>query len=90
MPLLSSISMAAYLMSGGRRLLILLGIAFVVLSIGVTVAVRMQMRGQARKKKMRARDLYLEHLVEVRGVAQQVAENQRLVAPLSFPSPYRL
>ncbi|MCX4787751.1 MULTISPECIES: hypothetical protein [unclassified Streptomyces] len=71
-------------MSGGRKLLILLGIAFVVLSIGVTVAVRMQMRGQARKKKMRARDLYLEHLVEVRGVARQVAENQRLVAAWSF------
>lgn len=90
MPLLSSISMAAYLMSGGRKLLILLGIAFVVLSIGVTVAVRMQARGQTRKKKTRARDLYLEHLVEVRGIARQVAESQRLVAAWSFPSPYRL
>ncbi|OON71824.1 type VII secretion protein EccCa [Streptomyces tsukubensis] len=90
MPLLSSISMAAYLMSGGRKLLVLLGIAFVVLSIGVTVAVRVQMRGQARKKKTRARDLYLEHLVEVREAARQVADNQRLVAAWTFPSPYRL
>ncbi|MFF3561807.1 type VII secretion protein EccCa [Streptomyces sp. NPDC002574] len=90
MPLLSSISMAAYLMSGGRRMLVLLGIAFVVLSIGVTVAVRMQMRGQARKQKMRARDRYLDHLVEVRRTARQVAESQRAVAAWQFPSPRRL
>ncbi|MEK8143003.1 hypothetical protein NKH18_14985 [Streptomyces sp. M10(2022)] len=87
MPLLSSVGMAAYLMSGGKKLMILLGIGFVVLSIGVTVAVRMQMRGQMNKQKTRARDLYLEHLVEVRGIARQVAENQRLVAAWSFPSP---
>lgn len=90
MPLLSSISMAAYLMSGGRRMLVLLGIAFVVLSIGVTVAVRMQMRGQARKQKLRARDRYLDHLVEVRRAARQVAESQRAVAAWQFPSPRRL
>ncbi|MFD3582543.1 type VII secretion protein EccCa [Streptomyces sp. NPDC058683] len=90
MPLLSSISMAAYLMSGGRRMLVLLGIAFVVMSIGVTVGVRMQMRGQARKQKLRARDRYLDHLVEVRRTARQVAENQRTVAAWQFPSPRRL
>ncbi|MFF4899708.1 type VII secretion protein EccCa [Streptomyces sp. NPDC001068] len=90
MPLLSSISMAAYLMSGGRRMLVLLGIAFVVLSIGVTVGVRMQMRGQARRQKLRARDRYLDHLVEVRRTARQVAENQRTVAAWQFPSPHRL
>ncbi|MGY5120502.1 type VII secretion protein EccCa [Streptomyces sp. 900105755] len=90
MPLLSSISMAAYLMSGGRRMLVLLGIAFVVMSIGVTVGVRMQMRGQARKQKLRARDRYLDHLVEVRRTARQVAESQRTVAAWQFPSPRRL
>ncbi|MYS19082.1 DNA segregation ATPase FtsK/SpoIIIE, S-DNA-T family [Streptomyces sp. DvalAA-14] len=90
MPLMSSISMAAYLMSGGKKLLILLGIAFVVLSIGVTVGVRTQMRGAARRQKVRARDRYLEHLVEVRNVARQVAENQRTVAAWAYPSPYRL
>ncbi|MFC4033944.1 type VII secretion protein EccCa [Streptomyces polygonati] len=90
MPLMSSISMAAYLMSGGKKLLILLGIAFVVLSIGVTVGVRTQMRGAARRQKVRARDRYLEHLVEVRDVARHVAENQRVVAAWAYPSPYRL
>ncbi|MFG2525141.1 type VII secretion protein EccCa [Streptomyces sp. NPDC048527] len=90
MPLMSSVGMAAYMMSGGKKLLIMLGIAFVVLSIGATVAVRMQMRGQARKQKVRARDRYLDHLVEVRGEARQVAEAQRTVAAWQFPTPYRL
>ncbi|MEV6949652.1 type VII secretion protein EccCa [Streptomyces sp. NPDC051172] len=90
MPVLSSISMAAYLMSGGRKMLVLLGIAFVVMSIGATVAVRMQMRGQVRKQKIRARDRYLDHLVEVRRAARQVAQNQRTVAVWQFPSPHRL
>lgn len=90
MPMLSSISMAAYLMSGGRRLLILLGIAFVVMSIGVTVGIRMQMRGQVRRDKIRARDRYLDHLVEVRRTARQVADNQRAVAAWLYPTPHRL
>ncbi|MBY8886977.1 type VII secretion protein EccCa [Streptomyces sp. PTM05] len=90
MPLLSSISMAAYLMSGGKKMLVLLGIGFVVLSIGVTVGVRMQMRGQVRKQKIRARDRYLDHLVEVRNAARQVAATQRIVAAWQFPTPYRL
>ncbi|MEV5753776.1 type VII secretion protein EccCa [Actinoallomurus sp. NPDC052308] len=90
MPLLSSISMAAYLMSGGRKVLILMGICFVVLSIGTTVGIRLQMRGSARKDKLRARDRYLAHLVEVRKTAQEVAEAQRVVAAWTYPSPYRL
>lgn len=90
MPLMSSVGMAAYMMSNGKKLLIMLGIAFVVVSIGATLAVRMQMRGQARKQKVRARDRYLDHLVEIRGVARQVAESQRTVAAWQFPTPYRL
>ncbi|MEU9407501.1 type VII secretion protein EccCa [Streptomyces sp. NPDC048281] len=90
MPLLSSISMAAYLMAGGRKVLILLGIAFVVMSIGTTLGIRLQMRGQARKQKLQARDRYLAHLTEVRAAARQVAETQRAVTAWQFPSPYRL
>jgi S-DNA-T family DNA segregation ATPase FtsK/SpoIIIE len=90
MPLLSSISMAAYLMSGGRRMLILLGICFVVLSVGVTFGIRMQMRRTNRTKRLRARDRYLAHLAEIRDVARQVADSQRAVAAFAHPSPYRL
>ncbi|AEW94669.1 MULTISPECIES: type VII secretion protein EccC [Streptomycetaceae] len=90
MPLLSSISMAAYMIVAGRRMLILLGITFVLLSVGVTVGVRMQMRGAQRKTRLRARDRYLQHLVEVRRTARQVAADQRLVSAWAHPSPYRL
>jgi S-DNA-T family DNA segregation ATPase FtsK/SpoIIIE len=90
MPLLSSISMAAFLMSEGKKVLILLGIAFVLLSVGVTVGIRMQVRGSARKQKLRGRDRYLEHLNEVRDAARQVADDQRVIAAWQYPSPYRL
>jgi S-DNA-T family DNA segregation ATPase FtsK/SpoIIIE len=90
MPLLSSISMAAYLMSGGRRPLVLLGAAIVVLSIGVTVGIRVQVRGAARREKLRARDRYLDHLGQVRDTARQVAADQRAIAAWTHPSPHRL
>ncbi|WP_329433900.1 type VII secretion protein EccCa [Streptomyces anthocyanicus] len=90
MPLLSSISMAAYLMSGGRRTLILLGILFVVMSIGVTFGIRMQMRRSNRTQRLRARERYMTHLSEIRAMARQVAENQRAAAAFTHPSPYRL
>ncbi|MEU2246873.1 type VII secretion protein EccCa [Streptomyces sp. NPDC019224] len=90
MPLLSSISMAAYMIVAGRRMFILLGISFVLLSIGLTVGVRMQMRSTQRKKQLRARDRYLDHLTEVRKSAWQVASDQRLLAAWRHPSPYRL
>lgn len=90
MPLLSSISMAAYLISGGRKVLVLLGITFVVLSIGTTVGIRVQMQRNARKQKLQARDRYLAHLVEVRLAARQVASAQRAAAAWLYPSPYRL
>lgn len=90
MPLLSSVGMAAFLISIGKKLLIIIGIAFVVLSIGVCVAVRAQMRGAQRKQKFGARDRYLEHLNEVRRSARQVAADQRVIAAWLYPSPYRL
>lgn len=90
MPLMSSISMAAYMSLQGKKALVLLGIGFVALSVGVTMGVRVRMRGAQRKVKIRGRDRYLEHLVEVRRTAQQVAEDQRVVAAWSYPSPYRL
>jgi S-DNA-T family DNA segregation ATPase FtsK/SpoIIIE len=90
MPLLSSVSMAGYMIVAGKKVLILLGISFVLLSVGVTVGVRMQTRGTQRKARTRARDLYLEHLTEVRRAARQVAADQRVVAAWAHPSPYRL
>ncbi|WP_037910841.1 type VII secretion protein EccC [Actinacidiphila yeochonensis] len=89
-PLMTSISMAAYMMSGGKKMMVLLGICFVVVSVIMTLGIRMQTRRTARREKLRARDRYLAHLVEVRAVARQVAESQRAVAAWAYPSPYRL
>jgi S-DNA-T family DNA segregation ATPase FtsK/SpoIIIE len=90
MPLLSSFSVAGYMIVEGKKTLIFLGICFVLVSIGVTLSVRMSMSGRQRKARIRARDMYLEHLVEVRQMARQVAQDQRTVAAWAFPSPYRL
>ena len=90
MPLLSSFSVAGYMIVEGKKTLIFLGICFVLVSVGVTLSVRMSMSGRQRKARVRARDLYLRHLVEVRQVARQVAQDQRTVAAWAYPSPYRL
>ena len=90
MPLLSSFSVAGYMIVEGKKTLIFLGICFVLVSVGVTLSVRMSMSGRQRKTRIRARDLYLHHLVEVRKVARQVAQDQRIVAAWAYPSPYRL
>jgi hypothetical protein len=55
LPLLSSISMAAYMVTYGRPWLVVLGISFVVVSVGVTVAVRWQMRSTNRRTRDRMR-----------------------------------
>ena len=90
MPLLSSVSMAAYMISEGKKMLILLGISFVLLSIGATGGVRLQMRRARRRTKLRSRQLYLDHLAEVRKSAQRMAADQRTVAAWAQPSPLRL
>jgi S-DNA-T family DNA segregation ATPase FtsK/SpoIIIE len=74
----------------GKKALIFVGIGFVLVSLGVTMSVRMSMRGKRRKVRIRARDLYVQHLSEVRRMARQVAEDQRVVAAWHYPSPYRL
>jgi S-DNA-T family DNA segregation ATPase FtsK/SpoIIIE len=90
MPLLSSFSVAGYMIVTQKKTLIFLGIGFVLISVGLTMSVRLSMRSKRRKVKIRARDLYLQHLAEVRRIARQVAEDQRVVAAWAYPSPYRL
>jgi DNA-binding protein YbaB len=43
-----------------------------------------------RKVRIRGRDLYVQHLAEVRRMGRQVAEDQRVMAAWAYPSPYRL
>ncbi|MGW7487215.1 type VII secretion protein EccCa [Streptomyces sp. NPDC054786] len=90
LPLLSSMSMAAYMVAYGRAWMILLGVAFVVTSIGITIAVRMQLRSSRRKKEGRQRERYEEYLADVRKQASRVAVAQRIAGMWRHPDPERL
>ncbi|MFF2618374.1 type VII secretion protein EccCa [Kitasatospora sp. NPDC058046] len=90
LPLMSSISMAAYMVMYRNPLLIALGVGFVLISIAATLAVRHQMRSATRQTKDRQRERYLRYLTDVKKTARQVADSQRLAAGWLHPSPERL
>ncbi|MER7413357.1 MULTISPECIES: type VII secretion protein EccCa [Streptomyces] len=90
LPLLSSISMAAYMVAYGRAWMILLGVAFVVVSVGITIGVRMQLRGSRRRNQERQRERYLEYLADTRKSAERAAIAQRLADAWRHPHPDRL
>jgi S-DNA-T family DNA segregation ATPase FtsK/SpoIIIE len=78
--------MAAYMITYGKPWLVVLGISFVLISVGVTFAVRWQLRSNNRN----ARDLYDEYLTEIRRKANGIAAQQRHAAAFTRPSPERL
>ncbi|GAB2836858.1 type VII secretion protein EccC [Actinoallomurus bryophytorum] len=90
LPLLSSVSMAAYMVTYGKPWLVVLGISFVVVSVGVTVAVRWQLRSTNRRTRERLRDRFNEHLADIRRQARGVANMQRVASAFAHPSPERL
>ncbi|MGW1045346.1 type VII secretion protein EccCa [Streptomyces sp. NPDC002547] len=90
LPLLSSVSMAAYMVTFGRPWMIMLGIGFVVASIGVMVLVRMQTKNASRRTQFRQRERYIEYLADVRRQARESATAQRTVSAFLHPSPTRL
>ncbi|KOG85064.1 hypothetical protein ADK38_38755, partial [Streptomyces varsoviensis] len=90
LPLLSSMSMAAYMVAYGKAWMILLGIAFVVVSVGVTIGVRMQLRGSRRRNQYRQRERYLEYLAGMRKQALRARVAQRAADVWQHPHPDRL
>ncbi|MFE7973132.1 type VII secretion protein EccCa [Streptomyces shenzhenensis] len=90
MPLLSSVSMAAYMITFGRPWMIALGIAFVVVSVGVTFAVRWQTGKTSQRARHRQRKRYAAYLADIRRNARESASAQRAVAAFLHPSPDRL
>jgi ESX secretion system protein EccC len=90
MPMLSSVAMAGYMISFGRPLLIIVGMLFVAVAIGSSVAMAVQMRRTSRKGDRRQRLQYRSHLAEARGVARAVAAAQRQHSALIHPDPDRL
>ncbi|GLZ16207.1 type VII secretion protein EccC [Actinomadura sp. NBRC 104425] len=90
LPLLTSISMAAYLISTGRQWMIFLGLVFVVSSVGLATGVHIQTLGRTRRTRERQRERYLEYLAGIRRQARDVARVQRFAAAWIHPSPERL
>ncbi|MFB9838986.1 type VII secretion protein EccCa, partial [Actinoallomurus acaciae] len=90
LPLLSSISMAAYMVTYGKPWLVVLGISFVIVSVGVTAAVRWQFRSANRRSRDRQRERFDEHLADIRRKARTVAGLQRVASAFAHPSPDRL
>ncbi|MDX6352014.1 MAG: segregation ATPase FtsK/SpoIIIE, family, partial [Streptomyces sp.] len=79
LPLLSSISMAAYMVTFGKTWMIFLGISFVILSVTITGYVRWQSRSNTRRQRLRQRDRYVEYLSGIRAQARATAAAQRAV-----------
>ena len=90
LPLLSSVGMAAYMITFGRPMLIIIGVLFVLVAIGTTVAMRMQMRNAHRQGNRRQRLRYRAHLSNARAQAREIAAAQRMRAALVHPEPNRL
>lgn len=90
LPLLSSIALAAYMISNGRPILIIVGAAFVLTSLASGFFMAHRMRSGRRTSQDRQRARYLAHLGEVRQAARQVAASQRRAAAWLHPSPARL
>ena len=90
LPLMSSITMASYMIIYHNTMLIILGISFVVFAIAATVFARYQMKHSARQSKAGQQRRYMRFLASVKSTAREVAAVQRLVAAWLHPSPERL
>ncbi|WP_051799290.1 type VII secretion protein EccCb [Catenuloplanes japonicus] len=90
LPLLSSLGIAAYMVSYGRPMLIALAIIFAVVSFGATIAMRVQNKHLERRTALRKRARYRALLMDVRTNARQVASTQRMLGAWAHPEPDRL
>jgi S-DNA-T family DNA segregation ATPase FtsK/SpoIIIE len=90
LPLLSSVGMAAYMVTFGRPAMIIIGVMFFFASAGAVVAMRFQQRSVVGKQLRKQRARYRALLKNARGEAKGVAAAQRTVALLGNPEPVRL
>jgi DNA segregation ATPase FtsK/SpoIIIE, S-DNA-T family len=90
MPLLSSVSMAAYMVTFGRPILVLVGIGFMLVSVGSVIGMRYATHGARRTEMARQRVRYRMYLTQARDSARTVARLQREIALWAHPSPTRL
>ncbi len=90
LPLLSSVAMAGYMITFGRPVLIIVGVLFVLVAIGTSVAMRVQMRNASRQGNRRQSLRYRSHLAGARFLARQVAAAQREHSAVAHPDLERL
>ncbi|WP_432974621.1 type VII secretion protein EccCa [Dactylosporangium sp. CA-233914] len=90
LPLLSSVGMAAYMVTFGRPALIIIGVLFFLTSTGAIIAMRFNQRGNANKALRKQRQRYRAVLKRARDQARAVADGQRTLSALNHPEPTRL
>ncbi|WFE48809.1 type VII secretion protein EccCa [Micromonospora sp. WMMD1155] len=90
LPLLSSVGMAAYMVTFGRPALIIIGVLFFLTSTGAVIALRMRQRRATGKATRKQRLRYRAHLSLARDQAREVSVAQRQVAAVANPEPSRL
>ncbi|GAA5179160.1 type VII secretion protein EccC [Rugosimonospora acidiphila] len=90
LPLLSSVGMAAYMVTFGRPALIIIGVMFFLVSTGAVVAMRIRQRSASGKVTRKQRIRYRAHLNLARDQAREVSAAQRQVAAIAHPEPGRL
>jgi S-DNA-T family DNA segregation ATPase FtsK/SpoIIIE len=90
LPLLTTVGMAGYMITFGRPVLIVVGMLFVVVAIGTTITMRIQMRNASQKGNRRQSLRYRSLLAGARDSARQVARAQRQNSALIHPDPDRL
>src|SRR5262249_6713869 len=72
LPLLSSVGMAAYMVSFGRPELIIIGVLFFVTSTGAVIGLRIQQRGMGSRQVRKQRARYRNVLNAARDRAREV------------------
>ncbi|MER7277841.1 type VII secretion protein EccCa [Dactylosporangium sp. NPDC000244] len=90
LPLLSSVGMAAYMITFGRPELIVIGVVFFLTSTGAVLGMRISQRGIGGRAMRKQRARYRAHLQAARDQARTVAAAQRTVAAHLHPEPARL
>ena len=89
-PLLSSVGMAAYMVTFGRPALIIIGVLFFLTSTAAVIAMRMRQRSASGKVARKQRIRYRAHLALARDQARELSGAQRQVAAIAHPEPMRL
>jgi ESX secretion system protein EccC len=90
LPLLSSVGMAAYMVSFGRATMIIIGVMFFLTSTTAVIFMRLGQRRSNGVAMRKQRLRYRNHLHLIREQAREIAHAQRTVAALRHPEPSRL